>query len=141
MSLVSAFNKVLIDFAKELETTFPQDSDFVIFRRGIEDFIKYNSVGTVTMFKSYIAPIEQDNGNGNITVVDIKQKILNNDSSFFLDEMDYESQIVAKGYKKDNSFNTINKIKQYWTSLTPQGQKSVMDYLCLLVKVSDKINQ
>lgn len=139
MSFVSAFNKILIEFAKNLETTFPEDSDFLVFRRGIEDLTKYNSLMAVKMFQAYMAPIEQEN-EGIKTTVDLKQKILNNDPSFFLDKMDYKTMLENNGASYDSSFNTINKLKQYWTKLTPEGQEVVMKYMSSLVKVAEQIN-
>jgi hypothetical protein len=140
MSVVSAFNKILIEFAKNLETTFPEDKDFLIFRRGIEDLTKYNSLAAVQMFRIYIAPVKQQTENGEIVFVDIQEKILNNDSSFFLEEMDYDKKLKESGVDAANSFNTINKLKQYWKKLTPQGQDVVMKYLSSLVKVAQQIN-
>jgi hypothetical protein len=140
MSAVSAFNKILIEFAKNLETTFPEDKDFLIFRRGIEDLTKYNSLAAVHMFRIYIAPITQYTENGEVVSVDIQQKILNNDSSFFLEEMDYGKKLEESGVDSSNSFNTINKLKHYWKKLTPQGQDTVMKYLSSLVKVTKQIN-
>jgi hypothetical protein len=140
MSAVSAFNKILIEFAKNLETTFPEDKDFLIFRRGIEDLTKYNSLAAVQMFRSYISPVKQQTETGKVVSVDIQEKILNNDSSFFLEEMDYGKKLAESGADSSNSFNTINKLKQYWKNLTIQGRDVVMKYLSSLVKVAQQIN-
>lgn len=140
MSAVSAFNKILIEFAKNLETTFPEDKDFLIFRRGIEDLTKYNSLAAVQMFRLYITPVKQQTETGEVVSIDIQQKILNNDSSFFLEEMDYGKKIEESGVDSTNSFNTINKLKQYWKNLTSQGRDVVMKYLSSLVKVAQQIN-
>lgn len=139
MSAVSAFNKILIDFAKNLETTFPEDKDFLVFRKGIEDISKYNTMVPVQLFRAYIAPVEQQNSEGEVTVVDIKQKILNNDSSFFIEEMDYGKKLDEHDANDANSFNTIDKLKKYWKTLTPQGQAIVMKYLSSLVKVAEQV--
>lgn len=135
MSVVSAFNKILIEFAKNLETTFPEDKDFLVFRKGIEDLVKYNSLAAVQLFRTYLAPSQHGD-----KMVDVKQKILDGDSSFFLEEMNYEEKLKQHGNNDENTFNTINKLKQYWSKLTPQGQTVVMKYLSSLVKVSEQIN-
>jgi hypothetical protein len=140
MSFVSAFNKILIEFAKNLETTFPEDTDFLVFRRGIEDLTKYNSLAAIQMFQLYVAPVEHKNENGEKTTVDIKQKILNNDLSFFVDKMDYKTVLENNGADYSSYFNTINKLKQYWSKLSPQGQEDVMKYMSSLIKVSEQVN-
>jgi hypothetical protein len=137
MSAVSAFNKILIEFAKNLETTFPEDNDFIGFRVGIETLVKYNSGAAIQLFKVYLEPTLDKNNNQ----VDIKQKILDNDASFFLEQMDYADKI--RKTSKDNStsanaFQTIDKLKLYWTKLSTQGQVTVMKYLNTLVKVADQ---
>ena len=139
MSYISAFNKILIEFAKNLETTFPEDNDFLVFRRGIEDLTKYNSLAAIKMFQQYVAPVEHRNSNDEVIIVDIKQKILNNDASFFLDEMDYKSRLNNESANCNSYFDTINKLKQYWTKLTPEGQELVMKYMSSLVRVSNQI--
>ena len=135
MSAVSAFNKIMVEFAKNLETTFPEDKDFLVFRRGIEDIIKHNSLLPSQMFKVYIAPVQHGD-----KLVDVKQKILDNDASFFLAEMDYKQKLEEHDSNDETTFNTITKLKQYWTKLTPQGQATVMKYLSSLVIVSNQIN-
>lgn len=139
MSAISAFNKILVDFAKNLETTFPEDKDFLVFRKGIEEISKYNVTMPLQLFRTYIAPVEHEN-DGKVVVVDIKDKILKNDASFFLDEMDYTKKLEENGVNDSYSFNTINKLKLYWKNLTPQGQAIVMKYLSSLVKVADQCN-
>jgi len=134
MSLVSAFNKILIEFAKNLETTFPEDSDFLVFRRGIEELVKYNSLAGVQLFKIYLEPSKHGN-----EIVDVKQKLLDGDTSFFLEEMDYSNKLAQHASNDQTSFNTIDKLKKYWTKLTEQGKATVMKYLSTLVKVSDQI--
>ena len=137
MSAISAFNKILIDFAKNLETTFPEDTDFLVFRKGIQEISKYNVTMPLQLFRTYISPVEHKN-DGKIVVVDIKDKILKNDASFFLDEMDYAKKLEENGANDAYSFNTIDKLKLYWKNLTPQGQAIVMKYLSSLVKVADQ---
>jgi hypothetical protein len=139
MSAISAFNKILVDFAKNLETTFPEDKDFLVFRKGIEDLSRFNTMMPVQLFRTYIAPVHNENNEGEIEVVDIKQKILNNDCSFFVDEMDYAKKLDEHDANDAYSFNTINKLKKYWKTLTPQGQAIVMKYLSSLVRVAEQI--
>lgn len=140
MSFVSAFNKILIEFAKNLETTFPEDTDFLVFRRGIEDLTKYNSLVAIQMFQKYVTPIEQINNDGESITVNIKEKLLNKDSSFFLEDMDYKTRLEKNGANYTNHFDTIDKLKKYWSKLTPQGQEDVMIYLSTLVRISEQIN-
>lgn len=138
MSAISAFNKILVDFSKNLETTFPEDTDFLVFRKSVEEISKYNVTMPLQLFRTYIAPVEHKNNNGEVVVVNIKEKILNNDASFFIDEMDYSTKLEENGTNDSNSFNTINKLKLYWKNLTPQGQAIVMKYLSSLVKVAEQ---
>jgi hypothetical protein len=138
MSIVSAFNKILVEFAKNLETTFPEDKDFLVFRMGIENLTKYNSMAGVKLFKVYLTPVEHETKDGKVETVNVKQKILDNDASFFLDEMDYKKKLEETD--NVNAFDTITKLKQYWGKLTPQGQAVVMKYLSSLVRISDQIS-
>ena len=139
MSALSAFNKILVEFAKNLETTFPEDKDFLVFRRGIEDLLKYNSVAPIGMFKSYLEPTPHDDGTGKMVMVDLKKKLIESDVSFFVEEMDYTHKLEENDSNTSNAFDTIDKLKKYWSKLTPQGQTTVMKYLSSLVKISDQI--
>lgn len=140
MSYLNAFNQILIEFAKNLETTFPEDSDFKMTRQGLEQLLKYNKLAAHNMFKQYVAPVEVSNEKGEQSMIDISQKILDGDSSFFLETMDYETKLKENGADDTNSFNTITKLKTYWKNLSPQGQETVMKYLKSLVQLSQQIN-
>ena len=122
MSILSAFNNVIINFMEDCILVFPEENDFKIYKKGLQVYQKYNPKKILTIFNEYMSLY--------------RVKILDKDESFFL-ENDYE--IVHK-YNNKEIFDIINKIKTYWMLLDENNKTKIWDYLLLLIKISDQYN-
>ena len=120
MSLLSAFNNVIIDFLNDCILVFPEENDFKVYKRMISLLVKVNPKKVLSVFSEY-SDLYRD-------------KILSKDEVFFL-ENDYE---VVKKYNDQEIFNVINKIKQYWKQLDLSNKDKIWDYLNLLIQIKDK---
>jgi hypothetical protein len=120
MSLLSAFNNVIIDFLNDCILVFPEENDFKVYKRMISLLVKVNPKKVLSVFSEYSDLY--------------KDKIINKDEDFFL-ENDYD---VVKKYNDQEIFNVINKIKQYWKQLDLSNKDKIWDYLNLLIQIKDK---
>ena len=66
-----------------------------------------------------------------------KEKILNRDETFFLDN-DYSE--IKKANEDENTVEqVINKLKKYWGELSEENKDKIWKYLETLIKLSDLI--
>lgn len=121
MSLLSAFNNIVINFIEDCIILFPNDKNFGIYKRGIEMVIKYNPRKINTIFKEY-AEIYRD-------------KIKTKDETFFL-ENDYKE---VEKYNDEEIFNVIKKLKTYWKSIESNNKDKIWQYLDIMIELSDKL--
>ena len=122
MSVLSAFNNVLINFIEDCILVFPEENDFKIYKKGLQVYQKYNPKKILTIFNEYM--------------VLYKVKILDKDETFFL-ENNYE---IIQKYNNKEIFDIINKIKTYWKILDDNNKTKIWDYLLLLIQISDQYN-
>jgi len=122
MSVLSAFNNVIINFIDDCMLVFPEDTDFKIYKKGLQVYQKYNPKKILTIFNEYMTLY--------------RPQILEKDEAFFL-ENDYE---IINKYNNKEIFEIINKIKKYWTLLDENNKTKIWDYLLLLIKISDQYN-
>ena len=122
MSVLSAFNNVIINFMDDCILVFPEDNDFKLYKKGLQMYQKYNPKKILTIFNEYM----------NL----YRQKILDKDDTFFL-ENDYE---IIQKYNNKEIFEIINKIKTYWNLKEDNNKEKIWDYLLLLIKISDQYN-
>ena len=66
-----------------------------------------------------------------------KEKILNKDESFFLDN-DY-SEIKQANEDENTVEQVINKLKKYWKELSSENKEKIWKYLETLIKLADLI--
>ena len=133
----SAFNKILIEFIQNLETTFPEEQDFKLFRSGLQEVVKHSMQTPAKLFNKFCQPIEIKNKNGEKDTLDIEKEILNNNQELFLQ---YDYLEYVKDIQTDTKiFDFISKIQTYWTKLTSSGKDTVMKYLKSLVTLNKKI--
>lgn len=122
MSILSAFNNIIINFIDDCVLVFPEEDDFKVFKRGLNVLIKFNPKKILNIFKQYL--------------VLYRQKIEEKNEDFFL-ENDYD---IVKKYNDKEIFDIINKIKKYWKTLNNNNKDKIWEYLVLLVQISDKID-
>jgi hypothetical protein len=121
MSVLSAFNNIIINFLDDCILIFKDDKEFNIYKRGLEVVIKYNPKKINTFFREYLE----------IYRPYIEQK----NEKFFL-ENSFEE---VKKYNNEEIYTVINKIKTYWTQLDHNNKEKVWQYFTILTTLSDKI--
>ena len=92
-SYLTAFNNLVINFNEDLIITFPEEKDFVVYRRSIEWLIESNAKKLCNLFKIY--------------TIDYRKNILEKNESFFL-ESNY-SELVNQN--DQGIVLVINKLK------------------------------
>jgi len=124
MSILGAFNNVLTDFIDDCILVFPEDKDFMLYKKGVNLLVKVNPKKVLTVFAEYTSIY--------------REKILVKDEDFFL-KTDY-TEIVSSNskYSESDIFNIINKIKGYWVELDDNNKTKIWDYMILLINISDK---
>tara|TARA_B100000787_G_C16126121_1_gene265064 strand:- start:462 stop:827 length:366 start_codon:yes stop_codon:yes gene_type:complete len=121
MSILSAFNNIIINFLDDCILIFKDDTDFKLYKRGLGVIIKYNPKKVHTFFKEYLEKYRP--------YIDTR-----NDAFFLQNDFD-----EIKKYNNDEIFTVINKIKTYWGDLDEHNKKKVWDYFSILSQLSDKI--
>lgn len=122
MSILSAFNNIIINFIDDCILVFPEEDDFKVFKRGLNVLIKFNPKKILNIFKQYL--------------VLYRQKIEEKNEDFFL-ENDYD---IVKKYNDKEIFDIIDKIKKHWRTLDNTNKTKIWDYLILLINISYKID-
>jgi len=121
MSVLSAFNNIILNFLDDCILIFNDDKDFKVYKRGLGVVVKYNPKQVHTVFKEYL---EQ-----------YRPYIESRDDKFFLKNNFDE----VKKYNNEEIFTVISKIKTYWTTLDDHNKNKVWDYFNILTQLSDKI--
>tara|TARA_B110000914_G_C15493638_1_gene462027 strand:+ start:808 stop:1173 length:366 start_codon:yes stop_codon:yes gene_type:complete len=121
MSVLSAFNNIILNFLDDCILIFNDDKDFKVYKRGLGVVVKYNPKQVHTVFKEYL---EQ-----------YRPYIESRDDKFFLQNNFDE----VKKYNNEEIFTVISKIKTYWTTLDDHNKNKVWDYFNILTQLSDKI--
>lgn len=116
--LIDTFFNQFTDFLKQLENMYPDDTDFPVFITTLELLKSTNPILVVKFVKENIVDLYKD-------------KILNKDESFFLDQ-DYTKH-------GDVDLNIIQKLKKYVKDMSPNSKDVVWKYIELLTKLTIKI--
>jgi hypothetical protein len=116
--LIDTFFNQFTDFLKQLENMYPDDTDFPVFITTLELLKSTNPILVVKFVKENIVDLYKD-------------KILNKDESFFLDQ-DYTKH-------GDVDLNIVHKLKKYVKDMSPNSKDVVWKYIELIMKLSMKI--
>lgn len=116
--LIDTFFNQFNDFLKQLENMYPNDTDFPVFLTTLDLLKSTNPMLVVKFVKENIVDLYKD-------------KILNKDESFFLDQ-DYTKH-------GDVDLNIVQKLKKYVKDMSPNSKDVVWKYIELLMKLSMKI--
>ena len=118
---LTAFNNLVVKFNNDLIKTFPEEKEFEVYKRSIEWLRESNVKKLCNLFKVY--------------TLDYRENILEKNESFFL-ESNYRDVIN----KNDEGIVlVINKLKQYWSSLSENNKEVIWEYMCSLIKLSDLV--
>jgi hypothetical protein len=116
--LIDTFFNQFTDFLKQLENMYPDDTDFPVFLTTLDLLKSTNPMLVVKFVKENIVDLYKD-------------KILNKDESFFLDQ-DYTKH-------GDVDLNIVQKLKKYVKDMSPNSKDVVWKYIELLMKLAIKI--
>ena len=121
MSILTAFNNIVIDFVDDCISVFPSDNDFKTYKNALILLKKYNPRKIIDTFKEYLKiyrePLESKN------------------EQFFLDNSFKE----VEKYNNEEIFQVINRIKKYWKNLNDVNKNKIWDYIDILIQLSDKV--
>mgnify|MGYP006130332285 CR=1 FL=1 len=120
---LTAFNNLVIKFNDDLITTFPEENDFKVYKRGIMMLNMANAKKICSLYKNYM--------------ILYRKKIEDKDESFFLMN-DYKE--IVNNSKSEGVEGIIQKLKNYWTNLSVANKSKIWEYLNSLIKLSDMIN-
>jgi hypothetical protein len=120
-SYLTAFNTVVFNFNDDLIKTFPEENDFKVYRRGLEWLKESNAKKICNLFKVY--------------TFNYREKIISKDETFFL-STNYDDVVNTDD---EGIVLVINKLKKYWSTLTPENQKTIWEYLNTLLKLADLV--
>ena len=120
---LTAFNNLVIKFNDDLIMTFPEENDFKVYKRGIMMINTANAKKICSLYKNYM--------------ILYRKKIQEKDESFFL-ENNYTE--IVNNTKSEGVEGIIQKLKNYWTTLSSANKEKIWEYLSSLIKLSDLIN-
>jgi len=123
-----AFNILTQEFIDKLKDTFPEDRDFKLFDKGFRLIIRVNKQKPAHLFKDYI----------NL----YRNYILNRDDSYFMNNNTtniINGDVNFSYQNKENTFIIVNKLKNYWTTLSANNKNVIWEYLIQMLKLSDFI--
>jgi hypothetical protein len=120
--LITAFNKKLGEFISDLIRAFPDDRNFKSFQASLNLVRNFDERKPQYVFHKYVVDVYRD-------------RILSKDEQFFLENNYQEVQ------SEDITGELIHQLKGYWANLSDENKAIVWDYLCMLVKISDKAAQ
>jgi len=118
--LIDTFFNQFTDFLKQLENMYPDDTDFPVFITTLNLLKSTNPILVVKFVKENIVDLYKD-------------KILNKDESFFLDQ-DYTQH-------GDVDLNILHILNKYVKDMSPNSKDVVWKYIDLLMKLCLKILQ
>jgi hypothetical protein len=116
--LIDTFFNQFTDFLKQLENMYPDDTDFPVFLTTLDLLKSTNPMLVVKFVKENIVDLYKD-------------KILNKDESFFLDQ-DYTKH-------GDVDLNIVHKLKKYVKDMSSNSKDVVWKYIELIMKLTIKI--
>jgi hypothetical protein len=121
-TFLSAFNNLVLKFNDDLISTFPEENDFKVYKRGIMLLNSAHSKKMCLLFKDYM--------------VFYRQKITEKDESFFLNN-DYTE--IVNNTKSEGLESIISKLKHYWNNMSSGNKSKIWEYLNSLIKLCDMV--
>jgi len=122
-TFLTAFNNLVIKFNDDLIMTFPEETDFKVYKRGIMMINSANAKKICSLYKAYM--------------ILYRKKIEEKDESFFLLN-DYTE--IVNNSQSEGVEGIIQKLKNYWAVLSSSNKEKIWEYLNSLIKLSDMIN-
>lgn len=121
-SVYKTFNMVFIKLIEDFISLFPNDLELKRYRRGAMLYKQFNTRKPFNVFKEYSQPF--------------RSKIEEKDETFFINN-NYND--IAEVSKSNDIQSFIQKIKLLWNQISETNRTKVWEYLILLCKLTDKI--
>ena len=120
MSIIKAFNKILLNFIKELENKYPEETDISIYKNSVILLDKTNPKLISNYYKIY--------------VYIYKDYIDEKNESFFLNN-DFNEETGGSEW----CFVRGMRLKKYWKDLSDKSKDAVWEYFLTLNKLVENI--
>jgi hypothetical protein len=126
LDIAILFNGQLGDLILKMKDMYPADPDFGTFHRFCQLFFSAAKRKPIEIFAACVAE-------------PFRVPLQSRDDAFFI-QKDFQTDLastVGGVLDEKEQFILIPKMKQYWTSMTPDSRKSMWDYCDLLLRLSD----
>lgn len=123
LTALTAFNNIIFRFVDDLIETFPEESDFKVYKRTFTILKSANAKKMCTMFKNYSYVY--------------REKILANDESFFIEN---EYTEIKQASNMESVGGIIEKLKEHWKILGHENKGKIWQYLATMIQLSDMVN-
>ena len=120
MSIIKAFNKILLNFIEELENKYPEETDISIYKNSVILLDKTNPKLISNYYKIY--------------VYIYKDYIDEKNESFFLNN-DFNEETGGSEW----CFVRGMRLKKYWKDLSDKSKDAVWEYFLTLNKLVENI--
>ena len=128
MSSLSTFTKYIQEFIDKFCDCYPEDTDLSNFKTYILILKKTNPRKILELFDKYC--------------IKYKTQIENKDEEFLLTADFMKDKIkIENVINEDNTFDIIEKIRNYWREMDNDMKENIWIYLNLFLRLSTKINK
>ena len=128
MSYLSTFTNYIQEFIDKFCDCYPEDTDLSNFKTYILILKKTNPRKILELFDKYC--------------VKYKTQIKNKDEDFLLTANFMKDKIkIEHIINENNSFDIIEKIRNYWREMDNEMKENIWKYLNLFLMLSTKINK
>jgi|TARA_B110001450_G_scaffold205878_1_gene195915 hypothetical protein len=128
MSYLSTFTNYIQEFIDKFCDCYPEDTDLSNFKTYILILKKTNPRKILELFDKYC--------------VKYKTQIKNKDEEFLLTANFIKDKIkIEHIINENNSFDIIEKIRNYWREMDNEMKENIWKYLNLFLMLSTKINK
>ena len=124
------FNTKIVELLNDLIRIFPEDNDFKMYKNAVNLVKLANEKKLLEFYNMFVTD-------------EYKDHINNKNEKFFLNH-DYNDILNSNELKQelDGDINNkiVNKLKGYWSLLSPENREIIWNYFGLFIKISDKVN-
>ena len=125
-TFLTAFNNIIFKFIDDLINTFPEESEFKVYKQTLIILKAANAKKMCLLFKNY----------SNM----YREKINGKDETFFINN-DYNElkEASMKSFDDDSVSAIIDKLKIYWVELSNENKDQIWKYLNTMIQLSDLV--
>ena len=124
-TFLTAFNNIIFKFIDDLINTFPEESEFKVYKQTLVILKAANAKKMCILFKNYSYIY--------------REKINGKDESFFINNDYSELKEASESFDNDSVSAIINKLKVYWEELSNENKDKIWKYLNTMIQLSDLV--